>query len=350
MSLLHKLAAMVCGAVGLGAALVAMPAAAAAPIPIKVVVVTTFEVGEDHGDVAGEFQHWVERLPLTHSAVLPGVEMPVRYSDDGVLGIVAGMRARPRASLAALILDPRFDVSHAYWVVAGIAGVDPAAATVGSAAWAKWVVDADPTYEVDDREIPGDWPWGIYALGVHRPGEKGDGRGSSGMVWKLNAGLVDWAYGLTRSTPLTDLPHLPAFRAGYRAYPAAQGAPKVLIGDALGATRYWHGVKRTEWARDWVKVWTGGAGTFVMTDCEDQGVLDALDLFSKSGKVDLQRVLVLRTASNFSQEPDGKPSVPKTSAQGGAFIAFEAAYRVGAPVVKALVAGWDRYATNLPGQ
>jgi hypothetical protein len=35
-----------------------------APIPVRVVVVTTFEPGEDTGDVPGEFQFWVERLPL----------------------------------------------------------------------------------------------------------------------------------------------------------------------------------------------------------------------------------------------------------------------------------------------
>jgi purine nucleoside permease len=320
----------------------------AAPIPIKVVVITTFEVGKDTGDFPGEFQHWAERMPLSHTAAIPGVEHPVHYSDDGVIVMVSGMRARPRESLAALILDPRFDVSHAYWIVAGIAGVDPASSTVGSAAWAKWVVDADPTYEVDDREMPSDWPWGIYALDAKRPGVKGDAAGSSGMVWKLNAGLVDWAYGLTKTVPLSDIPSLAAFRAGYASYPAAMTAPSVLIGDVVGTTRFWHGAKRTEWARDWVKIWTDGAGTFSMSDCEDQGVLDTLDLFAKSGKVDLQRVLVLRTASNFTQEPDGKPFLPGANAEGGFGIATEAAYRVGAPVVKALVAGWSRYSTQLP--
>jgi purine nucleoside permease len=49
------------------------PAAAKkeAAIPIKVVIVTMFEVGEDSGDRPGEFQTWVEQLPL------PG-ENPVR--------------------------------------------------------------------------------------------------------------------------------------------------------------------------------------------------------------------------------------------------------------------------------
>lgn len=43
--------------------------AAPAPLEIRVVVVTTFEIGNDTGDEAGEFQNWVERYPLPE--VLP---------------------------------------------------------------------------------------------------------------------------------------------------------------------------------------------------------------------------------------------------------------------------------------
>ena len=39
--------------------------------------------------------------------------------------------ARAAASVMALGSDPRFDLTHAYWIVAGTAGVDP---KVGSAA------------------------------------------------------------------------------------------------------------------------------------------------------------------------------------------------------------------------
>jgi purine nucleoside permease len=31
------------------------------PWPIRAVIVTTFEVGNDTGDIPGEFQFWVER-------------------------------------------------------------------------------------------------------------------------------------------------------------------------------------------------------------------------------------------------------------------------------------------------
>jgi purine nucleoside permease len=51
-------------------------------------------------------------------------------------------------------MDPRFDLTHAYWIVAAIAGVDPNKASVASAAWANYVVDGDLAYEIDAREIP----------------------------------------------------------------------------------------------------------------------------------------------------------------------------------------------------
>ncbi len=319
------------------------------PIPVKVVVLTTFEIGADTGDRPGEFQLWVEGLPLSETLDIPGLHHPARWSaKDGVLGVVTDMRARPRESLAALILSGRFDFSHTYWIVAGIAGADPKTASVGSAAWANYVVDADALYEVDDREIPADWPYGLYSLGTDRPNVKGSAEGSSGMVWTLNPALVDWAYALTARTALPDTPRLAELRAPYAADPAAVKPPFVLKGDVVGTTRFWHGDKRTRWAEDWVKLWTDGAGTFTMTDCEDQGILDVLDLYAKAGKVDFGRVLVLRTASNYSRPPLGAPAFPRAFHGEGAMAAFDSAYRVGSVVVRELAGHWDRYGPTTP--
>ncbi len=63
----------------------------AEPIPIKVVVVTMFEKGEDVADKPGEFQNWVEKLPLPESIPFPQGYRDLRYSDRGILGIVTGM-------------------------------------------------------------------------------------------------------------------------------------------------------------------------------------------------------------------------------------------------------------------
>src|SRR5579863_9455419 len=122
----------------------AQSATAAQPIRVKVVVVTMFERGEDTGDVPGEFQFWVERKHLDQVYELPAGYHHLRMNKDGVLGMVTGVgTAKAAASVMALGLDSRFDLSKAYWVVAGIGGGDPADVSVGSAIWAEHVIDGD---------------------------------------------------------------------------------------------------------------------------------------------------------------------------------------------------------------
>jgi purine nucleoside permease len=135
---------LTCLFIPLGA--LAQTASQPVPIPVKVVIVTTFEVGNDTGDKPGEFQYWVEREHLDRVLPFPGGVHDLRTNADGsILGIVTGMTIGPAASsIMALGLDPRFDLSHAYWLLAGIAGVDPNVASVGSAAWAKWIVTRHP--------------------------------------------------------------------------------------------------------------------------------------------------------------------------------------------------------------
>src|SRR5690349_18401271 len=104
--------------------------AVAAPIEVKVVVVTMFEIGQDTGDAAGEFQLWRERQNLRER--LPFAHHHDLYlnRETGVLGMVTGMgTANSATAVMALGLDPRFDLSKSYWLIAGIAGVDPADAS-----------------------------------------------------------------------------------------------------------------------------------------------------------------------------------------------------------------------------
>ncbi len=82
------------------------------PLPVKVVVLTMFEQGEDRGDAPGEFQFWVEREGLDTVYPMPHSYHPVRANDQGVIGTVTGVgTARAAASVMALGLDPRFDLT-----------------------------------------------------------------------------------------------------------------------------------------------------------------------------------------------------------------------------------------------
>jgi purine nucleoside permease len=335
-------------ALSLVATLVAGPATAAEPIPIKVVVVTAFEIGKDEGDVPGELQTWVERLPLPDVLPFPQGNHRLRYNPDlGVLAIVTGEgTAHAAASIAGLGMDPRFDLSEAYWVVAGIAGGNPERMSVGSAAWARWVVDADLAYEIDAREIPADWTTGYVPLGRTEPyQEPRPPSRPTRSVFKLRESLVAWAFRETRNVRLEDDRTLRRARRGYEDYPASQQPPRVIRGDTLSGSTFWTGKRLNRWAGRWVRYWTDGRGDFATSAMEDTGTLTALTQLAKAGKVDRGRVLVLRAASNHTLPRRGetaaehlRENVDETSFSAyGAAIA--AAYRVASPVVRKLARG-----------
>ena len=146
--------------------------AAPKPITVKVVVVAMFEIGQDSGDQPGELQYWVERDHLDQVYPLPAGYHSARMNSNGEMAILTGQgTAHAAATIMALGLDPRFDFSHAYWLVAGIAGGSPDRISLGSAAWARWVVDGDLGYEIDPREMPPDWSTGYIPLRKARPFE-----------------------------------------------------------------------------------------------------------------------------------------------------------------------------------
>ncbi|MFV8819022.1 purine nucleoside permease [Haliea sp. E17] len=329
--------------------------AAETPLPVKVVVVTMFETGEDTGDKAGEFQRWKERQKLDTVYPAPFMHHDIMANTEtGVIGIVTGMgTANSAASVMALGLDPRFDLRHAYWLVAGISGFDPNDASLGSVAWARFLVDGDLAHEIDTREKPADWPDGYFPLFSQGPDDQERLSYSLGEVFELNGALLEWAFQLTEDTPLQDDPSLAATRKLYVDYPVAQRKPFVLVGDQLAAMTFWHGKLLNDWANRWVDYWTRGEGEFVSSAMEDTGTLQSLSYLDAAGKVDKSRVLVLRTASNFTMPPPGISAADylrqeQHDSYAGLDASLENAYRVGSKVVDTLVEGWDRYRDTAP--
>ncbi len=337
-----------------GAAIAAETAAVIRP---KVVVVAMFEPGEDTGDQPGEFQFWVERERLTRVLPFPQGYRDLRANADGsVLGIVTGVgTARSAASIMALGLDPRLDLAKSYWLVAGIAGIDPHDGPLGAAVWAEWVVDGDLSHEIDAREKPADWPTGYIPLRKKKPYELPVDR-SEGEAYRLNPALVEWAYQLTKDTPLADTPALQKRRALYAGFPNAQRPPLVMKGDTLSSMTYWHGAMLNQWANAWVKYYSEGAGNYVTTAMEDTGTLQSLTWLARAGRADVARVLVLRTGSNFDMQWPGGDAAESLSGEklGPGYSAYlpslEAAHKVGSRVVHELIKDWARYEAAPPGK
>ena len=323
------------------------------PIRVKVVVVTMFERGEDTGDVPGEFQFWVERKHLDQVYELAAGYHHLRMNKDGVLGMVTGVgTAKAAASVTALGLDPRFDLSKAYWVIAGIGGGDPADVSLGSAVWADYVVDGDLSFEIDARQIPESWPTGYLPLRKGTPYEQ-PATADYGEVYHLNPGLVDWAFRLTQKVPLPDTDSLRKARSRFPGFPNALKAPFVTKGTVLSASTFWHGSKLEDWANAWSRYYTSGEGNYMVAGMEDSGTLQALTFLSQAGRADLQRVLVLRTVSNYDREAPGV-SVAESlkemvSGNYSAYMpALEAAETVGDKVVSDIVDHWRDRENTIP--
>ncbi len=326
--------------------------AQAKPWPIRAVVVTTFEVGNDTGDKPGEFQFWVEREHLDEVLDFPGGTHPLRTNKDHtVLGMMSGTTlVNATASMMALGLDPRFDLTHAYILINGIAGVDPAVASIGSAAWASYVV-GDVAREIDPRDAPKDWPYGLFPVGAHAPNPATvpDAPWTRTNLYTLNGGLARWAFEQTRSLTLMDDPVVAAFREGFTGFPEAQRPPFVLMGDTFASDYYWHGTTMTQYARDWVRLFTAGKGRFAMTEMEDSGFMNALERLAAMHRVDYNRVMVLRTGSNYSMPRPGHTAVESVTAPYiGSRVALEAAWLCGSTVLHKLLADWPRYENAIP--
>ncbi|MEO6004861.1 MAG: purine nucleoside permease [Opitutus sp.] len=344
------------------------PVHAVEKIAIKVIVLAGFEVGDDTGDAPGEFQFWAEREQLNGTMEIKGAPHPLRFNAAGLYGSVAGntrdrtLTTVPSSELImALCLDPRLDLSKTYWIINGISGIDPAHGSIGSAVWAANVVDGDAMREIGEAEMPKTWPYGLFAIGTSAPNQlpktsaEAGGWGGAALTYSmnyaLNPALTRWAYEFSRShVQLTDTPALKAWRERYTSYSPAQLPPQILIGGTLASARYWHGEARTVWARDWVRLWTNGKDEFYTTAMEQAAYVGTLQRMAAKGLVDFNRILMLRSASNYCLPPTGNDVTTTIGDESlGTVPAFEAQYRAGSVVVHELLKHWDRYESTPPG-
>ncbi len=330
----------------------ALAPACAAPIEIRTVVVTAFEIGADTGDAAGELQAWASEMPVT--LPFPAGARPLRYDAAKQMLVLSTGVGTNRAAVTtmALGLDPRFDLTRAYWLIAAIAGVNPNVGSIGSAAWIGDLVDTDLGYLIDSREIPADWTTGLVPYERARPFEQ-PVPPANGNLLPLDKPLRDWALALTASTTLPDNDGLRKVRAGFAAYPQALKPPAIMAGDEATGQGFWHGGILNRQTEQWVKYWTGGKGVFVMTGMEDSGVARAIEALGRLGRVDPRRLMVLRTASNYTIPPAGVTAAQslkgESSVHTGLDASLHAAHVLGRKVVDEIAGDWPRYRDTIPG-
>ena len=312
------------------------------PIPVKVMVVTLF---------GPEAAPWLAQLPPTRSVRVPGLsaEYPdVKCTEAGVCVMTTGMgHANAAASTMALVLNPQFDLSHAYIVVTGIAGIDPNVGTLGAAAWARYLVDFGLQQELDAREAPPAWDSGYVGIGAADPATRPK-LDYGTEVFQLDEALLQRALALSRTARLEDNDTAAAYRRQYP-QPAAQAAPGVLQCDTLAGDTWWHGDRLGARASAWTRLLTDGKGTYCTTQQEDNATYESLRRGAAAGRLDLRRVAVLRTGANFDRPHPGQTAQESLNAASGGFpIATANLYRAAWPLVSDIVARWPRWREGVP--
>ena len=312
------------------------------PLAPKVVVITMF---------GGEAKPWVEGEPLTRKIAVLGLSKAfpeVSCTDGGLCVMTTGMGyANAASSISAFIYSGKFDLSKTYFLIAGIAGVDPASGTLGSAHWARYAIDGGLQNEIDARQMPAAWSTGYVAIGAGAPAQKADLRYGS-EIYRLNEDLLQAAYALTKDAPLADGEAAKAYRARYGSAPAAS-PPAVTICDTVSSDTWWHGSKLGAAMQAWAKLVTDGGADPCTTQQEDNATLTALKRGSDAQLLDFNRVALLRTASNFDREAPGQTAVESLTARSGGYLpAVQNAYRVGGGLAHAIVENWDTWSGSPP--
>lgn len=315
---------------------------ASAPRPVKVLVISMF---------APEGDTWLKNLPFDATIPVPGLapEFPaVRCTASGVCVMTTGMgHANAAASTLAVALSDKLDLSSAYVLIAGIAGIDPNVGTIGDATFARYVVDYGIAHEIDAREMPAGWPTGYFGINAANPEAKPPFNYRT-ELFQVDEALLQKALALAATATLADNDNARAFRARY-AQPTARRAPQVIQCDTASGDTYWHGRLLGERATSWTKVLTVGKGRYCTTQQEDNATFESLKRGAAAGRLDLRRVAVLRTASNFDRPYEGQSAYDSLKARSGGFPAAVAnLFNAGAPLVNAIVNDWDRWKAGVP--
>jgi len=316
-----------------------------APFEVKVLIVNMFRL---------EAAPWLAALHAEHHIAIPGLskdDPEVQCTAAGVCQMTTGMgHANAAASMMAVLYNPVFDLRKTYVLIAGIAGIDPARGTLGSAAWARYAVDSGLAHEIDAREMPRGWRDGYFGIETDAPEQVPKFEYQSEM-FQLDEGLLQKAIALSQRAPLEDSEELRSYRRHYTEAPARR-PPAVIQCDTLSGDTWWAGRRLGERARHWTRLLTKDAGNYCTSQQEDNATLTALTRASRSGLIDLKRVAVLRTGSDFDRPYAHQTVFDSMRAQrrlhGALLAATDNLVRAGMPLVEAISNHWDRWQSGVP--
>ncbi|GAB7349430.1 hypothetical protein MBLNU459_g8539t3 [Dothideomycetes sp. NU459] len=248
-------------------------------------------------------------------------------------------------TIASLVRSPRFDLTNTYFMVAGIAGVNPEVATICSVTFARYAVQVALQYEFDPREIPANFSTGYIPQGSTVPDEYPQSIYGT-EVFEVNQNLQKIAANFARNATLNDSDAAIAYRANYAAsaaFAAGAAGPAVYECDVATSDVYYSGDILSSAFGNYTTLVTNGSGVYCTTAQEDNATLEALLRAAVEKLVDFSRIIVMRTASDFDRPWPGEAATYNLFyADQGAFEpAIQNIYLAGVKVVEGILSGWN---------
>ncbi|KIN02252.1 hypothetical protein OIDMADRAFT_162306 [Oidiodendron maius Zn] len=284
---------------------------------------------------------------LARNITIPGLSPlypQVHCLEDGsVCQVTTGeSEINAATTISALVQFPAFDLKETYFMIAGIAGVNPKYGTIGAVAFSKYAIQVALQYEFDAREIPDNFSTGYIPLGSFAPDQYPQSIYGT-EVFEVNEDLRDIAVGFAKTAKLNDSSISQAYRSNY-AYPEARKAPSILCCDVVTSDVYFSGKILGEAFENTTTLFTNGSGIYCTTAQEDNATLEVLLRAAIRKTVDFARIIVMRTASDFDRPYPGQSDVDNLmyANQGSFEPAINNIYLAGTPVVKGILEGWEK--------
>ncbi|KAM7207915.1 putative purine nucleoside protein [Naviculisporaceae sp. PSN 640] len=280
----------------------------------------------------------------------PGLSLEDPYvhctSNNSVCQVTTSMaEINSAATMMALLLSPKFDFRSTYWLLAGIAGVNPKFGTLGSVALSQYAVHVALQYEFDPREAPTNFTSGYFGFGTTGPGQYPTQLYGT-EVMELNKDLRDAVAQFATNATLNDSPQALSYRNRYDRiddYTAALKPPSVIACDTATSDVYYSGNRLSEGFEQYVTLITNGTGNYCMTAQEDNAILEVLLRMDIAQRADFSRVILMRTGADFDRPPPNVSLLQHVTqdAQNGLMISLDNIYNAGIEIVKGIVKNWD---------
>jgi purine nucleoside permease len=319
------------------------PATSIAP---KIFIISMFD---------SEADVWYENMPSLYdkNITIPGASPLFRDAHCTKAGDVCQLTTgegeiNAASSMSALLFSPAFNLKKTYFLVAGIAGINPHWATTGSVTFAHYAVQLDLQEEFSFNQVPSNDSSGYYPQDGYYPDSPlaSDYPTEYGIygteVFELNIALVDKFAALASAPKLNDTKAAAAYRATYPYAPANQ-PPSVVICSTGTSNVYWSGSTLGEAFYNYTLLMTNGSAHYCATQQEDNAHMEVFLRGDLAGLVDYARVAIMRTASDFDRAPPGETEVYHLlyANQEGFGPSIENIWIAGEAIVKDVLGKWS---------